>query len=133
MLQCSHEHSVRSTEQVSAYKEAFAGFDKGQLALVSSLSELIAAFTEGNGSVPAKQVGTILRSLGFIPTQSALAIYDSANRSVDFEEFLDIVSNELETGDDEGGILEAFKLLDKDGTGFISTADLKAVMMGLGG
>ena len=53
--------------------------------------------------------------------------------SIDFEEFLDLIAGKMKTfGDTEKSIRKAFRVLDKDGDGFITVRELKDVMTKLG-
>ena len=54
------------------------------------------------------------------------------NGTIDFPEFLTMMARKMKDTDSEEEILEAFKVFDKDGNGFISSAELKHVMTNLG-
>ena len=54
------------------------------------------------------------------------------NGTVDFDEFLVMMSKQRKDGDDEEELREAFKVFDKDGNGFISADELRHVMTNLG-
>ena len=54
------------------------------------------------------------------------------NGTVDFPEFLTLVSRKMKETDSEEEISEAFRVFDKDGRGFISSAELRHVMSNLG-
>ena len=56
----------------------------------------------------------------------------NGNGTVDFPEFLTLMVNKMKDTDSEEEILEAFKVYDKDGNGFISKAELIHVMANLG-
>ena len=49
----------------------------------------------------------------------------SGNGTVDFPEFLTLMSRKMKDTDSEEEIREAFRVFDKDGTGFISAAELR--------
>ena len=51
---------------------------------------------------------------------------------MDFPEFLALMARKLNTEDIEEEMKEAFQVFDKDGNGFISTAELRHVMVNLG-
>jgi calmodulin len=54
------------------------------------------------------------------------------NGTIDFPEFLTLMARKMKDTDSEEEILEAFKVFDKDGNGFISAAELRHVMTNLG-
>ena len=54
------------------------------------------------------------------------------NGNIDFPEFLTMMARKMKDTDSEEEILEAFKVFDKDGSGFISKAELKYIMANLG-
>ncbi|KXN66162.1 calmodulin [Conidiobolus coronatus NRRL 28638] len=107
-------------EQVTEFKEAFSLFDK-----------------DGDGMITAKELGTVMRSLGQNPTEAEL--HDMINDvdadgsgTVDFPEFLTLMARNMKNADSEEEIREAFKVFDKDGNGYISAAELRHVMTNLG-
>lgn len=51
---------------------------------------------------------------------------------IDFPEFVNVMSRKMKDTDEEKEITEAFKVFDKDGRGFISSVELKHVMVNLG-
>ncbi len=52
--------------------------------------------------------------------------------TINFTEFVLMMSKKREGNDNEEDIKEAFKVFDKDGNGFISAAELRHVMSNLG-
>ena len=78
-----------------------------------------------------------MRSLGQNPTEAELQdmineVDADGNGTIDFPEFLTMMARKMKDTDSEEEIKEAFKIFDNDGNGFISTADLRYVMMNLG-
>jgi calmodulin len=78
-----------------------------------------------------------MRSLGQNPTQAELAdmiseVDADGNGNIDFPEFLTLMARKMKDTDSEEEIMEAFKVFDKDGSGFISAAELKNIMTNLG-
>ena len=70
------------------------------------------------------------RAIGMNPTQAELE--DMVNEvdadrdgSVNFQEFLDMMSKSTETDSTEEDIREAFKVFDKNEDGFISESELR--------
>ncbi len=77
-----------------------------------------------------------MRSLGHNPTQSELEdmineVDLDGNGSIDFSEFLAVMSRQKPVTDDEVN-REAFRTFDRDGDGSISVDDLKHAMLKLG-
>jgi calmodulin len=78
-----------------------------------------------------------MRSLGANPTEAELhdminEIDADGNGTVDFPEFLTLMARKMKDVDSEEEIIEAFKVFDKEGNGFISAAELRHIMTNLG-
>ncbi|VVT46158.1 uncharacterized protein SAPINGB_P001075 [Magnusiomyces paraingens] len=104
--------------QIESIKEAFSLFDK-----------------DNDGYITTKELGTVMRSLGQNPSQSELQDMISeanSNGLIDFPEFLTLMARMLKESDSEEEIREAFRVFDRDGNGFISTAELRHVMTSIG-
>lgn len=56
----------------------------------------------------------------------------SSGDTVDFPEFLSLMARKMKDTDTEEELVEAFKVFDRDGSGFISAAELRHVMTNLG-
>ena len=54
------------------------------------------------------------------------------NGTIDFEEFLIMMSKKMKENDSEEELMEAFKVFDNDGNGFINIDELRQVMTNLG-
>lgn len=92
---------------------------------------------DGDGTITTEELGVVMNSLGQNPTESELfnmiKEVDADNTgSIDFLEFLNMMSRSTPNGTSEEDFKEAFKLFDKDRSGQISAAELKAVMANLG-
>lgn len=126
------------------YRDAFALFDK-----------------RGDGKIDSDQIGDVLRALGLNPTEaevtkivqeidpkgsvSAINVFSykflyfalfsySGNKRVTFEEFLPCFlscSQKKEQGSMED-FIEGLRVFDKDGNGFINSAELRHVLTSLG-
>jgi len=113
-----------SEDMIAEFQEAFMLFD-----------------TKGDGMVPANQVGEVLRALGQNPTEAEVkrlvqtqGAQPKASDRVSFETFLPIlqaVSSKkiTDTADD---FVEGLRHFDKDGNGFISSAELRHMLTSLG-
>ncbi|KAL4237342.1 hypothetical protein ACF0H5_002060 [Mactra antiquata] len=105
---------------IPEFKEAFSLFDK-----------------DGDGTITTKELGTVMRSLGQNPTEAELQdmineVDADGNGTIDFPEFLTMMSKKMKDCDTEADLQEAFRVFDKDGNGFISAAELRHVMTNLG-
>merc|ERR1711920_889036 len=120
MANADDNETALSDEQIAEFKEAFLLFDK-----------------DGDGTITTKELGIVMRSLGQNPTEAEL--HDMINEvdadgsgTIDFAEFLSLMSKKMKDADSEEELMEAFKVFDKDGNGFISAAELRHVMTNLG-
>eukprot|EP01130_Rhizamoeba_saxonica_P017677 TRINITY_DN861_c0_g1_i2.p1 TRINITY_DN861_c0_g1~~TRINITY_DN861_c0_g1_i2.p1 ORF type:complete len:119 (-),score=46.65 TRINITY_DN861_c0_g1_i2:35-391(-) len=80
------------------------------------------------------QVGTVMRSLNQNPTQEEVRNITEAigTDTITFEVFETIMQENSKEVDAEAELREAFDVFDKDGTGNISTAELRAVLTTMG-
>ena len=109
-----------SDEEIAEFKEAFSLFDK-----------------DGDNTITTKELGTVMRSLGQEPTEGELndminEVDANGNGTIDFEEFLEMMARKMKETDTAEEIRQAFRVFDKDGNGFISSAELRHVMTNLG-
>ena len=138
-------------ENLNRFKEAFSLFDKdgdgtittkelgtvmrslGQNPTEAELQDMINEVdADGNGTY-------ILKSIIHIWTQSVIGwhMIDSfwishQPGTIDFPEFLSLMARKMKDTDTEEELIEAFKVFDRDGNGFISAAELRHVMTNLG-
>jgi len=109
-----------SDEEMQAFKDVFALFDK-----------------DSSGTITAQELGEIMKSLGQNPSDSELQ--DMINEvdvdhsgSIDFDEFLKMMSTTVKAQDFAHETRAAFNVFDKDGSGTISADELRQVMKSLG-
>eukprot|EP00992_Anisonema_acinus_P012534 TRINITY_DN8179_c0_g1_i1.p2 TRINITY_DN8179_c0_g1~~TRINITY_DN8179_c0_g1_i1.p2 ORF type:complete len:154 (+),score=72.84 TRINITY_DN8179_c0_g1_i1:57-518(+) len=94
-------------------------------------------FFERNGLMSLDDLPTALRAMNLNPSERQLVEFrkelDSGNGAIDFVKFKAFMLPQLEEDPDtKDMLLNAFKIFDKNGLGFIQTAELKHVMTGLG-
>ncbi|CAN9514577.1 unnamed protein product [Ophioblennius macclurei] len=109
-----------SEEQRQEVKEAFDLFD-----------------TDGRGVIDVKELKVAMRALGFEPKKEEIkkmiADVDKENSgTLDFADFLSIMTVKMSEKDSKEEILKAFRLFDDDCTGKISFKNLKRVAKELG-
>jgi calmodulin len=107
-------------EQIDEFKEAFNLFDKN-----------------GDGTIPVKEIGTVMRALGLNPTEQEINDFikeaDKDNSgTIDFQEFLGIMKKKMTDSDTEEEIKEAFRIFDRDNDGVIEATELRHIMTTLG-
>lgn len=107
-------------EQVAEFKEAFMLFDK-----------------DSDGRITSSELGIVMRSLGQRPTETELRnmvtlVDTDGNGTIEFNEFLFMMSKKMKETDSEEELREAFRVFDKNGDGFISASELRHVMTNLG-
>ncbi|KAI8912619.1 Centrin-1 [Gorgonomyces haynaldii] len=93
--------------------------------------------SNGVGSIDVKELKVAMRALGFEPKKEELkkmiAQVDPTSRgTIDFNEFLALMSVKMAEKDSKEEILKAFKLFDDDETGKITFKNLKRVAKELG-
>ncbi|ALC42285.1 CG11165 [Drosophila busckii] len=92
---------------------------------------------EGDGSITVKEIGVVMRALGKSPTDAELqAIINEVdldgNGSIEFGEFLQVMILRMCQEPDDDELREAFRVYDKENTGYIGIDQLRFVLMALG-
>lgn len=113
------EHGL-TEDQVAEFKEAFMLFDKDE-----------------DGTISMSELGVVMRSLGQRPSETELrnmvdAFDQNGNGTIEFNEFLQMMSKKMKIPDGEDELKEAFKVFDKNNDGLISASELRHVMTNLG-
>ncbi|XP_052254017.1 calmodulin-A-like isoform X1 [Dreissena polymorpha] len=111
--------------QIRELREAFKLFDK-----------------DGDGSITADELGTVLRNLGQFPSTDELdmmlkEIDIDGDGTFSFEEFVQVMANmgglsEHTEEDEEKELRQAFTVFDKTGCGYICASDIRAILQCLG-
>ncbi|XP_053609009.1 calmodulin-A-like isoform X4 [Plodia interpunctella] len=117
--QVSSEYGL-TEEQVAEFKEAFMLFDKDE-----------------DGTITMAELGVVMRSLGQRPSETELRdmvkeVDQDGNGTIEFNEFLQMMSKKMRGADGEDELREAFRVFDKNNDGLISSVELRHVMTNLG-
>ena len=120
----SHFRQELTEQQKQEVKEAFDLFD-----------------TEGSGVIEAKELKVALRALGFEPQKDEIKKLINevggtsgerdATGTIDFKEFLEIMTLKMSEKDNDEEIEKAFKLFDIDNKNAISYENLREIALEL--
>ncbi|CAG9318289.1 unnamed protein product [Blepharisma stoltei] len=121
----SHFRQELTEQQKAEVKEAFDLFD-----------------TDGSGVIEAKELKVALRALGFEPQKDEIKrLINEVDRSdkerdvtgtIDFKEFLEIMTMKMSEKDNPDEIQKAFDLFDIDSAGRITYENLREIALELG-
>lgn len=105
-----------SDEQIEEYRAAFYLFDR-----------------DSNGFITTKELGSIMRTLGFNPNEEDLqqmiftVDYDGDGK-LNFEEYINLMEQQKTPDEREEDIIQAFRVFDSDNKGYIESADLRELL-----
>eukprot|EP00499_Haloplacidia_sp_CaronLabIsolate_P007069 CAMPEP_0196781380 /NCGR_PEP_ID=MMETSP1104-20130614/9620_1 /TAXON_ID=33652 /ORGANISM="Cafeteria sp., Strain Caron Lab Isolate" /LENGTH=187 /DNA_ID=CAMNT_0042151609 /DNA_START=22 /DNA_END=585 /DNA_ORIENTATION=+ len=107
-------------EQLEEIREAFNLFD-----------------TDGNGAIDARELKAAMRALGFQVKKAEIRkmiadIDKDESGTIDFEEFVEMMTGKMGERDSREEIMKVFELFDEDRTGKITFRNLKKVAQELG-
>jgi Ca2+-binding EF-hand superfamily protein len=100
------------------------------------VQEILEAFdlfdTDGSGTIDAKELKVAMRALGFEPSKEEIQklitqIDKDGSGTVNFAEFLTMMTTKMGERDSREEMIKAFKLFDHDETGKITFRNLKRV------
>lgn len=92
---------------------------------------------DSDGSISVVELGTVMRNMGQNPTEDELQrmileVDADGNGLIDFAEFVTLMARKMNNTDKDAEIREAFNVFDKDGSGKISSDELRQIMKSLG-
>eukprot|EP00095_Tigriopus_kingsejongensis_P006981 maker-scaffold641_size121017-snap-gene-0.21 protein:Tk06981 transcript:maker-scaffold641_size121017-snap-gene-0.21-mRNA-1 annotation:"Calmodulin" len=107
-------------EQIAELKQAFNEFDN-----------------DGSGTITTKELGYAMRAMGMNPTEQELLDlineFDTdGSGQIEFPEFCNMMSHKIGLDNDEELIRSAFRVMDKKGTGTITSAEFRFLMTNIG-
>ena len=93
--------------------------------------------TEGKGTIDIRELKAGFRALGFVVKKAEIRamlvdIDKEMAATVDFNEFVDMVTPKMQSRDTREEIMKVFNLFDDDNSGYITFRNLKRVAMELG-
>lgn len=106
--------------RLKEYRDAFELFDKDK-----------------DGTITAKELANVMKSLNQDPSEQELnemiaEVDIDGNGHIDFDEFVNLMNRRSKETDAEEEVINAFKVLDKDGQGTISSTELRHIMTTMG-
>ncbi|KAI0239264.1 Myosin essential light chain, striated adductor muscle [Lamellibrachia satsuma] len=115
-----------------------ANLSESEIEDVQEVFDLFDFWDGRDGLVDGAKIGDLLRCTGLNPTNELVLKNGGCSKfgekQYKFEEILPIykaVSDETDTGT-YADFMEAFKTFDREGQGFISSAEMRMVLVGLG-
>jgi Ca2+-binding EF-hand superfamily protein len=97
--------------------------------------ELFSLFDrDGNGKIDARELGTLIRSLGENPTETEVqamikSVDDNKNGVLEFSEFMELIRNQTFERINKDDLINIFRAFDKDNTGKLLGEDVKQIVI----
>ena len=94
--------------------------------------------TNGNGTIAVQELKAAMRALGLTPDKDEVTTWladmqnDGKTTTIEFNDFVDLMTPKLSEMDSRKELVKAFHLFDDDATGKISFSNLKRVATELG-
>ena len=109
----AYQSSSLTEELVLQYRKAFSVYGK-----------------EREGKILPEYLGVVVRCLGQNPTEAQIQemkneVDADTKGCIEFEEFLSMMRRKSDNVDKEEEIMKAFRVFDKDETGFVSSDQLR--------
>ena len=106
-------------DQKNEFKEAFSLFD-----------------IDGDGFITAQELGTLMAKLGKKSNEAELIdmineIDADGSGTIDFQEFLSLITKKMKDPAVESELMEAFKTFDKDGNGMMASSEFRKIIKDL--
>ena len=92
--------------------------------------------TDNDGEISVRQLRSIMCSIGKNPSEEKLTkmtqdVDLDGSGTINFKEFLYLMAKIMNDDETEELLIEAFKVFDKDGNGFITSHELRNIMIHL--
>ncbi|KAK8899834.1 hypothetical protein M9Y10_002156 [Tritrichomonas musculus] len=109
-----------TAEQIQEFRQAFDIIDRN-----------------GDGAITTDDLAAVMRAIGQSPTANELTdmireVDADGNDTIDFTEFLALMSRQMRQSDIDDELREAFRVFDRDNDGYILPQDLRTLLISLG-
>jgi calmodulin len=109
-----------TADQIQEFRQAFDIMDRN-----------------GDGVITVDDLAAVMRAIGQSPTANELQdmireVDADGNDTIDFTEFLALMSRQMRQSDIEDELREAFRIFDRDSDGFITPKELSTLLISLG-
>mmetsp|Transcript_56314 Transcript_56314/g.115173 ORF Transcript_56314/g.115173 Transcript_56314/m.115173 type:complete len:146 (+) Transcript_56314:74-511(+) len=102
---------------------------------IEDLFKVFGTFDGGNkGHLEARELGACFRCFGYVATEADMQeIINEVGGSVDFQQFVHIMTKKMKDCDAIAELKQAFKQLDMDGDQYISQSELRNALRNISG